>query len=486
MFRLPRVFLLAVALSAASVAPAASADASGQTPQSRMQAVIDGLGPAVEIEGRPVARSGLVETMQALHVPGVAIAVIRQGKVDWAKGFGLTREGGEPVTARTLFQAGSVSKPIAAMTALRLVQEGRLSLDGDADAILKTWKIPSNPYTGRTPVTLRALLSHTAGTTVHGFAGYAAGEAVPTLPQVLGGVAPANSKPVVVDRPVGHEYAYSGGGYSIAQQLMVDATGAPFAELVRKTVLAPLGMSRSTEQQPLQASRLAHAAWPHDGAGAPIPGGPHTYPEMAAAGLWTTAEDLARFAIELQRAASGRQGRVLTADMGRLMTTRVKGDYGLGVSILGSAKAPYFYHDGSNAGYKATLLGYPASGDGVVVLTNGDQGYELGQKIARAVAVVYGWPDLHPVKRAAVDLAADQLARYAGSFEIEGVGGFEIHRRDGGLALELWKGVVEPMYAQAPGRFFITSHDLVLTFDGPDRGRIAAPDFKGSFARAKP
>jgi hypothetical protein len=207
---------------------------------------------------------------------------------------------------------------------------------------------------------------------------------------------------------------------------------------------------------------------------------------MAAAGLWTTANDLARFVIELQRTASGHAGRVLDPATAREVMTPVKGRYGLGVNVLGSASAPYFFHDGSNAGYKATMLGYPSSGDGVVVLTNGDQGYELGQKIARAVAVVYGWPDLRPVERTAIDLSAVQLAAYAGSFEIDGIGGFEIRQQGDGLVAEIWKGVVEPMYAEAPGRFFITSHDLLLTFDGPDRGSIALDDFKGTFVRSKP
>jgi hypothetical protein len=132
------------------------------------------------------------------------------------------------------------------------------------------------------------------------------------------------------------------------------------------------------------------------------------------------------------------------------------------------------------------MLGYPGSSDGVVVLTNGDQGYELGQKITRAVAITYGWPDLHPVERTAVHLRPDQLAPYSGTFDIPGIGSFTVRRQDGALVVEIWKGVRDPMHALGPGRFFITSHDLVLTFDGPDRGRLAMDDFKGTFTRAKP
>lgn len=480
-----KLLLAATALTSLGISAEAIGPITASTAQARMEAVIQSLGPAVEIKGRPPVRARLVDEMRAKHVPGVAIAVIRHGKIDWAKGFGLTGPGGERVTADTLFQAGSVSKPIAAVTALRLVQQGRLSLDCDANATLTTWQVPANNYSKEHPVTLRALLSHTAGTTVHGFSGYASGAPVPTLPQVLNGEGLANSPAVVVDQPVGQSYRYSGGGYEIAQQMMIDATGVPFAKLVHDQVLAPLDMSHSTEQQPLDRALLAQAALPHGADGDPIPGGPHTYPEMAAAGLWTTANDLARFVIELQRAADGRPGRVLNAHSAKMMMTPVKANYGLGVNVLGAPAARYFFHDGSNAGYKASMLGYPGSGDGVVVLTNGDQGYELGQKITRAVALAYGWPDLHPVERTAVILGADQLAPYAGSFDIPGIGNFTIRRHHGELVAEIWKGISDPLYAQAPGRFFITSHDLVLTFDGPDRGSVAMDDFKGTFTRVK-
>lgn len=479
-----RTFWPATVLIAAC---ALSAPAWAATPavEQRIQAVVTGLEPAVRVKDRPPVKTTLAADMKAMHVPGVAIAVIHDGKIDWARGFGVTGEGGEAVTADTLFQAGSVSKPIAAMTALRLVQDGRLPLDTDVNTTLKSWKLPASPYTATTPVTLRALLSHTAGTTVHGFAGYAAGEPVPTLPQVLDGAAPANSKPVIVDQAVGAAYRYSGGGYSIAQQMMIDATDQPFPALVRETLFKPLGMTRSSEDQPLDAARLAHVALPHDAKGAPIPGGPHTYPELAAAGLWTTAPDLARFVIDLQKAGRGEPGHVLSPQTARMMLTPVKDNYGLGLIIRGSAAAPYFFHDGSNAGYKATMLGYPGSGDGVVVLTNGDQGYELGQKIARAVAVAYGWPDLRPIERPAVALPLAEQTPYAGTFTIKGVGDFEIRRQGEGLVVEIWKGLVDPLLPDSAHSFFITSKDLRLTFSDADHGTLVLDDYKADFTRAK-
>jgi len=338
----------------------APAWAASPTVEQRVAAVTSGLLPAVTIEGQSSPAS-LADRMKALNVPGVSIAVIRDGKLDWAQGFGGAKVGGPPATPDNPVPAASISKPVAAMAALSLVQDGRLSLDADVNATLKSWKVPPNTFTATTPVTLRALLSHTAGTTVHGFAGYAAGAPVPTLLQVLDGASPANSKPVVVDQAPGAAFRYSGGGYSIAQQLMIDATGQAFPPLVRQKVLIPVGMTHSTEDQPLDAARLTTVAWPYDLKGKEIAGGPHTYPELAAAGLWTTPTDLARFAIHLREAARGEPGHVLSQETANLMMTPVKDGYGLGLSTGGSGPDKYFSHGGSNEGYKAVMLAYRGS-----------------------------------------------------------------------------------------------------------------------------
>jgi CubicO group peptidase (beta-lactamase class C family) len=475
---------LGLCLTAALLA-STSARAESPEVEQRIEAVTSGLKPAVVVKGHATNRA-LADEMKTLRVPGVSIAVIRGGKVEWARGFGVTRQGGAAVTAETMFQAGSVSKPVAAAAALRLVQDGKLALDADVNASLRSWKIPASPFTATTPVTLRALLSHTAGTTVHGFAGYAAGEPVPTLPQVLAGAPPANSKPVVVDQPVGQAYRYSGGGYSIAQQLMVDVSGLSFPALMRQTVFAPLGMNHSTEDQPLDAARLATVAWPHDAAGAPIAGGPHTYPEMAAAGLWTTPSDLARFVVDLRESARGGAGRLLSPETTRTMLTPVKGDYGLGLSIGGDSADRYFAHNGSNAGYKATLVGYLGSGDGVVVMTNGDQGFQLGEEVVRAVAAVYGWPDYKPVERETAPVPIADQARYAGVFTLDGPGDFTIRRDGDRLVAEIWKGVTDPLFPASDRAFFITSQDLRIVFaspEDPDHGTLTLGAFSATFKR---
>ena len=162
----------------------------------------------------------------------------------WAKAYGV-RQAGQPdvVTLDTLFQAGSISKPVTAMAALRHVEAGRWSLDDPINDRLVSWKLPANDLQKDQRVTLRRLLSHNAGTTVHGFPGYAVGAPVPTVVQVLDGEPPANTAPVRVDIVPGSKVRYSGGGTTIVQLMMTDQLKKPFPEIMAEAVLRPLGMT---------------------------------------------------------------------------------------------------------------------------------------------------------------------------------------------------------------------------------------------------
>ncbi|MDX8456389.1 serine hydrolase domain-containing protein [Mesorhizobium sp. VK9D] len=358
--------------------------------EARIQRVLSGLRPPIGFDGQPHAL--LAERMRALHVPGVSIAVIHNGAVEWARGFGVAKKGGRPIGPDTLFQAASISKPVTAMAVLALAQAGRLDLDADVNSYLKSWKVPANSYTDKAKVTLRELLSHSAGTTVNGFAGYQAGAAIPSLIEVLNGSSPANNRPIVVDEPPGERFRYSGGGYTIVQQLLIDVTGRPFEDLLDEMVLRPLGMARSSYRQPLPASDLLHAAMPHIANGDPVSGGPHTYPELAAAGLWTTPTDLARFDLALLDAWAGRSMPVLSQPAAIQMLTSGLDAYGLGLIVRGSSPHRRFSHDGVNAGFINSMISYE-TGDGAVVMTNGDQGDILVAEIMQSIAAEYQWPD---------------------------------------------------------------------------------------------
>jgi len=360
--------------------------------------------------------------MRAHHVHGVSVAVVDHFAIAWAKGYGeADAETHAPVTETTLFQAGSISKPVATMAALALVQRGRLALDAPIDDALTTWKIPANDLTRATPVTLRQLLSHTAGFTVHGFPGYPAGAPLPTLPQILDGVPPANTDPIRVDMPPGKAFRYSGGGITVMQTALVDATHEPFPKFLADTVLGPLDMKHSTYEQPLPAERVPDAAAGYDQLGDPVIGKRHVYPEMAAAGLWTTPSDLARFAIELGLTYAGRSARVLSPEMARTMLTPVAptdgGDsVGLGIFLSDHHGTTYFGHDGADEGFQAVLTMDRDGGRGAAVMVSSDEGIPLAEEIVRAVALEYGWPGwAEPeVDLAQVDRAT--LATYEGGY----------------------------------------------------------------------
>jgi CubicO group peptidase (beta-lactamase class C family) len=458
----------------------ARADA-GVSADAEIARVERGLRLPVAVAGEPVAARTLAGEMQRLHVPGVSIALIRNGKIAWTRGYGVAYEGGPAVTPGTLFQAASISKPITAVAALRLAERGELNLDADINTVLTGWKLPAGP--DNAGATVRQLLSHTAGTSVSGFPGYAADKPVPTLVQVLDGAAPANTKPVRIEKAPGTAFRYSGGGYSVLQQALIDRTRQPFDVLLAETVLKPAGMGDSRFAQPLPANLLARAALPHDEAGKPYAGGPYTYPELAAAGLWTTASDLARFALDLQRSLKGEKG-LLSPQMARTMVTPVKNRYGLGMQVDGEGEALSFSHGGSNMGYQNNLFAYASHGDGAVIMTNGANGSELANSILRALAVEYKWPSQQPVERKAValDLAAQE--KLAGRYAIPGLGDFTIARRDGKLMVALRDNAWEPLYAASPDLLFVLSRPLELRLAG-DAGRLVSGSFDVPFKRSE-
>jgi CubicO group peptidase (beta-lactamase class C family) len=329
----------------------------------------------------------------AYEVPGAAVAVIRNFAVAYVEVHGIMdRTTGEPVTERTLFQAASLTKSVSSAGILRLAQDGVVDLDTDVNEYLTSWQVPFNDFQRREKVTLRRLLSHTAGTTVSGFRGYRYTEAVPTLLQVLTGAPPANSPPVVVDLVPGTEWRYSGGGYEIADLAVRDVTGLSFPEFIRKQVLEPVGMDQSTFEQPLPDSLRHLAPTGHYADGTPVPGGHHIYPEIAAAALWTTAEDMARFLIEVQRSLRGDSDRVLNQSYAGMLVTEVTNDYALGLFLQRIEGHPYFGHYGANDGFRSRMVAHRTGGWGAVVLTNSDRGHEFADAVIRVIGEREGWP----------------------------------------------------------------------------------------------
>jgi CubicO group peptidase (beta-lactamase class C family) len=432
----------------------------------RIRRIENGLRLPVFLKGQPASAYKLSDRMVYYKTPGVSIAVINRGEIEWAKGYGVLETGSsQPVTADTLFQAASISKPVATFGALRLVQEGKLSLDEDVNKKLVSWKVPENEFTKDQKVTLRRLLSHSAGMTVHGFRGYASDEPVPSLLEVLDGKKPANSAPVRVDIVPGSTWRYSGGGISVAQQLMIDETGTPFPEFMRRTVLGPIGMARSTYEQPLPSHLRSNASSGHRSDGNMVKGKWHTYPEMAAAGLWTTPSDLARFAIEIQKSRRGESNKVLSPDMVGQMLTVQKGSYGLGIGLNGTGKELEFSHGGANEGFRCMLVAFADLGIGAAVMTNSDNGSQLANEILRAISAEYGWPSYKQKERVAVSVDPNILKAYTGKYTLFGQS-LETIIEEGRLylnapALGLNKA---EMYPESDSKFFLVSADVEISF----------------------
>ena len=337
------------------------------------------------------------------NVPGVSIAVIKDFKIDWAKGYGIAdAEAGTPVTADTMFQAASISKTVAAMTSMRAVQDGRFTLDQDVNTILKSWKLPGGEFTKDRPVTPRGLMSHTSGTgDGFGYPGYAPNAPLPTLAQMADGLPPSNRPRVRLERPPMTGFKYSGGAVSIQELALTDAMGKSLTELARDWVLTPIGMTNSTYEQPLPASREKQAARAHDRMGARMGDPWHVYPERAAAGLWTTPTDLAKFLIEVQKTLAGESTKVLSRPMMLEMVTPVGvGPFAVGFTVQKLGEGWYFSHGGSNWGFQCDMIAHRLQGYGVVIMTNGDNGGALVRELRSRIQQAYQWDVLDkPIPR---------------------------------------------------------------------------------------
>jgi len=333
----------------------------------------------------------LEKLMELYKVPGLSIAVIDNYQIVWTKAYGTTDVGSNrPVTTKTLFQAGSISKPVAATGALFLVEKGKLALDEDVNRKLKTWKVPDNEFTKNERVTLRRLMSHTAGLTIHGFPGYDVDAALPTLVQIFNGEKPANTGPIRVEAIPGTKENYSGGGITIEQQLMIDVTGKAFPEFMCETVLDKIGMKDSSYNQPLPEAWASRTAGGTYRDGTEVHGRWHIYPEMAAAGLWTTPTDLATFVIEIALSKQGKTTQVLSQKMTNEMLSPVMDEAGLGF-FLDKQNPGQFGHDGADEGFQALLTMNADTGKGLAIMANSDNGISIAELILRSVAKEYGW-----------------------------------------------------------------------------------------------
>jgi len=422
---LPMVAILAIVVSTVSAQ-------TGQQWKNNIAQVESSLIPPVRFEGEPAWN--IRSRMEFYGVPGVSIAVIKDSKVLWTKAYGFADlESKTPVTQNTLFQLASMSKPVSAYAALKEVELGKLNPNVDVNLYLKSWKIPDNELTKVRSVTLKHIVSHTAGLTVSGFPGYKITDPLPTVVEVLNGSKPANTAMVFVDKLPGANFRYSGGGYTVMQQMLIDIEGKDYASIMNERVLVPLGMKRSTFAQPLPETKRQFAATAYTGDGKKVEGGYHVYPEQAAAGLWSTAADYARFVIDIQRTLSGKSNTVISRKTAEEFTSAyIEPIIGLGVFLENYDDAAYFCHGGWNEGFSSYFVGNKTSGDGVVILTNTNKP-EFISELVRAVALTYQWPKyLAPVNKI-VPLSNQELQANVGRYRSDKYGFIKVYEENGKL-----------------------------------------------------
>ena len=423
----------------------------------------------------------LEANLERFTVPGAAWALIDGGEVVYRGGVGrMAADRPDPVTTETLFQACSISKPIAAFAMLRLVDRGFLDLDEDVNDRLTSWRLrPTSDW--QPVVTLRQLVSHSAGLTTSGFPGYKAGVELPTTVEILDGTGPANTFGVRADTVPGTQFRYSGGGTLVMQQLLEDLLSTPFRDIVRELVLEPLGMRDSDYAQPLPEELHGRAATAHDESGRPIEGRWHTYPELATAGLWTTPGDLATFAIAVQKAYAGADGALLSRELAcELLTPQVPAEdriggldaLGLGPFLGGEGRSSRFGHSGGNEGFRCYLLAYRDTGQGAAVMTNGDNGVRLVQATLAAIAAAFGWPD-YPSRQIEHEVPDGALlAAIAGTYRLSSSMTLTI-ARDAGRLLVTFSGQEPIAFGPvAPTTFACGVADTLLRFDAPDGSEV--------------
>jgi CubicO group peptidase (beta-lactamase class C family) len=409
----------------------------------------------------------LADRMKKYNINGVSIAVIHNYQIEWVRGYGYADVSEKrPVTELTLFQAASISKSLNSIGVLKLVQEKKLDLNTDINKYLVSWKFPYDEKSNNKEITLTSLLSHTAGLTIHGFPGYAKGDSIPTLPQILNGQKPANTEAVKSFNEPGKIFSYSGGGVTISQMIVMDVTHQPYAVYMQQNVLDPLGMTASSYSQPPSEAKAKLLATGYHSDGKEVPGKFHIYPEQAAAGLWTNPVDLCKYIIETQLSYKGESAKVLTQEMTTLRLTPVIDDAALGTfvnsRVTGSFK--YFNHNGGNDGFQCTAIGCRDSGEGVVIMTNSDNGSLLYEEIANSVATVYNWKDYYlPEVVKVVNVEGSVLDKYVGKYITDGTI-ITFIKSDNALLVNEYSGIWWNVYFTSDSDFFIREYRGITRF----------------------
>lgn len=393
----------------------------------RIARIENGLQPVFQIEGEDVPTYTIEERLKELGIPSISIAFVNDGKVEWARAYGMADSSeNRAVNTETMYLAGSISKPVAAVHAHQLAERGVINLDGNVNDYLTSWKLPDNEFTAKEKVTTRRILNHTAGLTVWGFGGYDKGDTIPSVAEVLDGR--GNTDSVRVYKEPGESWMYSGGGYTIMQLMMTDLDGRSFPDLMQEEVLNPLEMTSSTYENPLPQKYHGIAATGYRRDGSEVEGKWPIYPEMAAAGLWTTPSQLILYGIEMQRILQSGEDGLLKNETVKTMVTPGMNDHGLGPA----ATETVFGHGGADEGFRADLTVWKDQPNAVVLMVNSDNG-SIMREVMQAIAKEYELPGFEPDLRSVGELSLADREKFTGAYSMGSYGETQITTEENGL-----------------------------------------------------
>lgn len=412
---------------------------SAQSLSERIKRIENGLQPNLQIQGEKIPRFQIEDRMKELGIPGVSLAILVNGKIEWAKAYGWADVSEErKASTETYFLAGSISKPVAAIRAHQLAEQGKINLDTNVNSYLTSWKVPENEFTQKEKVTTRRILNHTAGLTVWGFPGYDKGDTILSVTEVLDGK--GNTDSVRVYKEPGESWMYSGGGYTVMQLMITDLEKKTFPEIMKSHVLNPLGMKISTFENPLPEKYQSMAATGYRMDGSEVEGKWPIYPEMAAAGLWTTPSELILWAKEIQEIYQKQKDGILKKETVNAMLTPGENNHGLGPVINEFS----FGHGGADEGFRAQLTAWKDVPVAVVIMVNSDNG-SIMKEIMLSIASEYGLKGVNPSVRTMMELAPEKLESFVGKYEIPNLGKAEIITKDKGLEISA-EFLDEPIY----------------------------------------
>ncbi|MBU4254609.1 MAG: serine hydrolase [Acidobacteria bacterium] len=433
--------------------------------QKKIRAVEKGLLESVTIEGQPLKTFNLEERMQYYRVPGLLLLIFDHHRVDWMKPYGFREAGtASPVTANTLFQVGELSEPLTALAVMSLAEKNIIEVDGDVNRYLLNWNVPENNLTRESPVTLRTLLSHTAGFPYPALPSIQIGEPVQTTADILRGRPPAKNDPLQVRFKPGSEVGISAAGYAVVQQILEDITGESFADYIDETVLRPLNLLHASFD-PLPLDHLSReASSGHSRTGEPLENGRSIQAVPASSGLWTSAENLASFILSLVKTAQGEEPGLISPSSARLMLTPVAANMAMGLNVDDRGNDLNLNRWGKTDGFSSYLIFYPERGQGAVLLSNSVNGQYLIEEILRSLAAAYDWPHFKPQEKKLFRLDPEVYSRYVGRYEINPDYILDVRHEDYYLVIQPSGQAPTRFYVENPTTFFSTSPYIQIQF----------------------